>query len=100
MKQGSEVDKANEGFQRPGKRPNRTNREKGENKVVKPRPVRTGGTGDSVLLTAGHSTFQVPITNVNSELVAENIREFIDNKESRIKVINIEDKIADGWSTK
>ena len=38
----------------------------------------------------------MPITNVNSELVADNIREFIDNKESGIKVINIEDKTAGG----
>ncbi len=64
---------------------------------MKARPARTG---DSVLLIAGPQTFQVQITKVNSELEADDIKEFFVNKEMGIEVINIEDKTSEGWQTK
>ncbi len=63
-------------------------------------PARIGGTGDSVLLIDGPQTFQVQITNVNSELKADDLKEFIVNKEMGIEVINIEDKTSERWQTK
>ncbi len=91
----------NEHFQPQVKIPNKgIGRDKGPNKTVKARPARTGVTGDSVLHIAGPQTFQVQITNVNSELEADDIKEFIVNKEMGIEVINIEDKTSKGWQAK
>ncbi len=47
-----------------------------------------------------HYTFQVQITNVNKELDADSVKEFIDNKELGIEVRNIKDKTSDRWLTK
>ncbi len=82
------TDSYNEAFLKPGKRPNRgMSKNQGLDQAVISRPTRTGGTGDSLLLTSGPKTFQVQITNVNSEL--DNITELIDNKEIGITASSI-----------
>ncbi len=50
-------------------------------KLAKSKPTRASRTSDSFLPTAGPQTFQVQITNVNIEVDADSIKEFIDNTE-------------------
>ncbi len=88
---------SNEVFLKPDKIPKRGMCKKpGVDRAVISRPTRTGGTGDSLLLTSGPNTFQVQITNVNSELEVDNITEFIDNKEIGIKASSIEKHLING----
>ncbi len=76
------------------------NKELKADKSARSKPTRTSRTSDSLNLTAGPETFQVQITNLNKELDADSIKEFIDNNKMGIEVSNIEDRTSDGWLTK
>ena len=84
-----------EGFKPQVKRPNKgSSRDQGKSK----KQTSKGGTSDSGSLRAGPSTFQVQITNVNSDLNDEDIKAYLTSKE--VQASNIEDTTSPGWETK
>ena len=42
----------------------------------------------------------IQITNVNPELLADDIKVYVQSKDKDIKVLNVEDQSAEGWNTK
>ncbi len=99
--QTSDKEQLNDGFQKGGKRKNKgMNKELKDDKSARSKPTRTSGTSDSLILSAGPQIIQVQITNVNKELDADSIKEFLNNKELGIEVSNGEEKTSDGWQTK
>ena len=62
--------------------------------------VSGGKRTDTSLLKAGPETFMIQITNVNPELLADYIKVYVRSKDNDIKVLNVEDLSAEGWSTK
>ena len=87
-----------DGFQSKVKRPNKgINKGLGKDNM-KPKQARVVGTGESALLRAGPQSFQLQITNVNSDLNEDNIKEYIQSKD--VEIQGIEDKTSEGWQTK
>ena len=62
---------------------------KSKNETV---PGRDGASRkDTSLLKAGPETFMIQITNVNPELLADDIKVYVQSKNKDIKVLNVED---------
>ena len=93
-------DMEDNGFKKGGKRPNKgggTRKQEGQGqKSIK--NLSKGGTGDSDLLKAGPEQFMVQITNVNSSLDGEKIKEYLTSK--GVEVITVEDTSSENWSTR
>ena len=84
-----------EGFQQQVKRPNKgTNSANGKSK----KHASMGGTSDSGTLRAGPNTFQIQVTNVNSDLSDDDIKAYLSSKS--VEPVKIEDKTSPGWETK
>ena len=86
---------SSDGFSKQAKRPN-----KGTNRVNNSATKKSGKgeTSHSDILKGGPETFQVQITNVNSALDAEKIREYITSKD--VDVTKVEDTSSNDWDTK
>ena len=91
------VEKRDDGrpFQNQVKRPL-----KGSSKgVMKPnKQTKQGGTGESAFLRAGPSTFQLQVTNVNSDLGVDDIKSYLTGKD--VAAIRVEDNSSENWQTK
>ena len=86
---------------RNGRRPN-----KGQSRIAgnDRRPQKSKGiggeAGQSDVLKAGPTQFQVQITNVNPSLSCEDIKSYICGKQGNVDVSNVADTSSPGWSTK